>query len=104
MFRQCGNNNLKRVAIFLKVKIGEGNEKDNYPFLSNADHTNLGEGGYLDKWMDGTNPKNGTLYCHPEMNAYWTNFWTWWGSTDKNLFANRPKDWSINNWTTYIQP
>ena len=104
MFRQCGNDNLKRVAIFLKVKIGEGNEKNNYPFLSNADHTNLGEGGYLDKWMDGTNPKNGTLYCHPEMNAYWTNFWTWWGSTDKNFFANRPKDWSINNWTTYIQP
>lgn len=104
MFRQCGNDNLKRVAIFLKVKIGEGNEKNNYPFLSNADHTNLGEGGYLDKWMDGTNPKNGTFYCHPEMNAYWTNFWTWWGSTDKNFFANRPKDWSINNWTTYIQP
>lgn len=104
MFRQCGNDNLKRVAIFLKVKIGEGNEKNNYPFLSNADHTNLGEGGYLDKWMDGTNPKNGTLYCHPEMNAYWTNFWTWWGTTDKNFFANRPKDWSINNWTTYIQP
>lgn len=104
MYRQCGNNNLKRVRCYLKVKNGDGNEKENYPFLQNATHTNLGEGGYLDKWMDGTSPASGTIYCHPDMNAYWANYWTWWGSTDKKQFANRPQNWTVSNWTTYIQP
>jgi len=95
MFRDCGNNNLKRVRIFLKAKTGEGNNKENFDFAK------LGEGGYLDKWMQGTSPSAGTLYCHPEMEAYWVNVWTWYGSS--NQFANRPKNWSIVSWTDYMQ-
>lgn len=94
MFRQCGDNNLKRVTIFLKAKTGEGNNKGDF------DYAKLGEGGYLDKWMDGTNPASGALYCHPDMVAYWQNYWTWYNTQ----FANRPKNWSINAWTTYLQP
>ena len=94
MFRQCGNNNLKRVTIFLKAKTGEGNNKEDF------DYAKLGEGGYLDKWMADTNPASGALYCHPDMVAYWQNYWTWYNT----LFANRPKNWSINAWTTYLQP
>ena len=94
MFRQCGNNNLKRVAIFLRAKTGEGNNKGDF------DYAKLGEGGYLDKWMTDTNPASGALYCHPDMFAYWQNYWTWYNTQ----FANRPKNWSINAWTTYIQP
>lgn len=94
MFRQCGNDNLKRVAIFLKAKKGEGNNKEDF------DYAKMGEGGYLDKWMTDTNPSTGALYCHPDMFKYWENYWTWFNTT----FANRPKNWSINNWTTYIQP
>lgn len=94
MFRQCGNNNLKRVTCYLKAKKGDGNTKDDF------DYAKLGDVGYLDKWMKDTNPASGTFYCHPDMNAYWSNYWTWYG-TD---FANRPKNWTITNWTTYIQP
>ncbi len=94
IFRDCGNNNLKRVRIFLKAKKGEGNNKGDF------DYAKLGEGGYLDKWMDGTNPASGALYCHPDMLAYWQNYWTWYNTQ----FANRPNNWSINAWTTYIQP
>lgn len=94
IFRDCGNNNLKRVRIFLKAKTGEGNNKGDF------DYAKLGDGGYLDKWMDGTNPASGALYCHPDMFAYWQNYWTWYNTQ----FANRPKNWSINAWTTYLQP
>ncbi|MBQ3813807.1 MAG: hypothetical protein II841_09615 [Bacteroidales bacterium] len=94
MFRQCGNNNLKRVTIFLKAKTGEENNKGDF------DYAKLGEGGYLDKWMADTNPASGALYCHPDMVAYWQNYWIWYNT----LFANRPKNWSINAWTTYLQP
>ena len=94
MFRDCGNTSLKRVAIFLKAKKGTGTSKDDYDFAK------LGEGGYLDKWMNGTNPSTGALYCHPDMVAYWQNYWTWYNTQ----FANRPTNWSINAWTTYLQP
>lgn len=94
IFRDCGDNNLKRVRIFLKAKTGDGNEKKDF------DYARLGDGGYLDKWMDGTNPASGALYCHPDMVAYWQNYWTWYNTQ----FANRPKNWSINAWTTYLQP
>ena len=94
IFRDCGNNNLKRVRIFLKAKTGVGNEKKDF------DYARLGDGGYLDKWMDGTNPSTGALYCHPDMVAYWQNYWTWYNTQ----FANRPTNWSINAWTTYLQP
>ncbi len=94
IFRDCGNDNLKRVRIFLKAKTGEGNNKGDF------DYARLGDGGYLDKWMDGTNPSTGALYCHPDMVAYWENYWTWYNTQ----FANRPKNWSINAWTTYLQP
>lgn len=94
MFRDCGNSSLKRVTIFLKAKKGNGVGKDDF------DYAKLGEGGYLDKWMQGTSPSTGTLYCHPEMREYWVNYWTWFGTQ----FANRPQSWSIINWTGYIQP
>lgn len=113
MFRDCGKDNLKRVACFLKVKNGEGNAQENYPFVDDGSHQNLGENGYLGKWMTGTEDSEaGTFYCHPDMNAYWSNYWTWittssWkqpGNQSKNQFANRPKKWTVNNWTTYILP
>lgn len=94
IFRDCGNDNLKRVRIFLKAKKGEGNNKEDF------DYAKLGEGGYLDKWMDGTSPASGALYCHPDMFEYWKNYWTWYNTQ----FANRPTNWSINAWTTYLQP
>lgn len=101
MFRDCGNDNLKRVRIFLKVKKGEGKNKEDFDFAR------LGDGGYLDKWMDGTNPNTnpkGAFYCHPEMQAYWVNVWDWYGSN--NQFANRPKNWNdrIFVWEDYILP
>ena len=101
MFRDCENSSLKRVAIFLKAKKGTGITKDDYDFAK------LGEGGYLDKWMNGTNPNTnpkGAFYCHPEMQAYWVNVWDWYGSN--NQFANRPKNWNdrIFVWEDYIQP
>lgn len=102
MFRQCGDSNLKRVRCYLRARTGEADAKESFPFYANSDHTNLGEGGYLDKWMNQTNPASGTFYCHPDMKVYWENVWTWFGST--NQFANRPKNWTITNWTTYIQP
>lgn len=96
MFRACGNNNLKRVRIFLKAKLGEGNAKADFDFAR------LGDGGYLDKWMHETNPGTGVLYCHPEMQEYWVNVWNWYGSN--NQFANRPKNWSIAEWNSYTLP
>jgi len=99
MFRDCGNNNLKRVRIFLKAKKGEGNNKDDFNFEALGD-AGLNKGGYLDKWMNGTSPSTGAIYCHPDMEAYWVNVWTWYG--DKNQFANRPKSWSVIPWTSYI--
>lgn len=100
MFRDCGNNSLKRVRIYLKAKKGAGITKDDYDFDALGD-AGKGKGGYLDKWMHGTNPGTGTLYCHPDMEAYWVNVWTWYG--DANQFANRPKKWSIETWTSYDQ-
>lgn len=101
MFRDCEDASLKRVAIFLKAKKGTGTTKDDYDFAK------LGDGGYLDKWMNGTNPNTnpmGAFYCHPEMQAYWVNVWDWYGSN--NQFANRPKRWNnrIFPWTDYILP
>lgn len=101
MFRDCGDASLKRVAIFLKAKKGTGTSKDDYDFAK------LGDGGYLDKWMHGTNPNTnpkGAFYCHPEMQAYWVNVWDWYGSN--NQFANRPKNWNdrIFVWEDYILP
>ncbi len=101
MFRDCGNSSLKRVAIFLKAKKGTGISKDDYDFAK------LGNGGYLDKWMHGTNPNTnpkGAFYCHPEMQEYWVNVWGWYGND--NQFANRPKNWNdrIFVWEDYIQP
>jgi len=100
MFRDCGNSSLKRVRIFLKAKKGSGNEQADFDFDALGD-AGKGKGGYLDKWMNGTNPSTGTFYCNPEMEAYWVNVWTWYGST--NQFANRPKNWSVANWTHYNQ-
>lgn len=102
MFRQCGDSNLKRVRCFLKARTGEADEKESFPFSPNSAHTNLGDGGYLDKWMHQTNPASGTFYCHPDMKVYWENVWTWFGND--NQFANRPKKWGISTWTSYIQP
>ena len=101
MFRDCGDASLKRVAIFLKAKKGTGTTKDDYDFAK------LGNGGYLDKWMHGTNPNTnpkGAFYCHPEMQEYWVNVWGWYGND--NQFANRPKNWNdrIFVWEDYIQP
>ena len=93
MFRDCGNSNLQRVRIFLKAKKGPGVTKDDFDFAK------LGEGGYLDKWMQGTSPSTGAIYCHPDMEAYWVNVWSWYGSS--NQFANRPKNWSVIPWTSY---
>ena len=94
MFRDCGNNNLKRVACYLKAKKGTGINKEDF------DYARLGDGGYLDKWMDGTSPQSGTFYCHPDMNAYWSNYWIWYNTQ----FANRPINWKVSDWTSYIQP
>lgn len=105
MFRQCGYTNLKRVAIYLKAKTGDGNNPADFDF------TNMGDAskgyGYLDKWMHETNPPaSGTynFYCHPDMLAYWVNVWDWYGQN--NQFANRPKNWTgkITTWTDYIDP
>ncbi len=101
MFRDCGNSSLKRVAIFLKAKKGTGTSKDDYDFAK------LGDGGYLDKWMHGTNPNTnpkGAFYCHPKMQTYWVKVWDWYGGT--NQFANRPKNWNdrIFVWEDYILP
>ena len=110
MFRQCGNSNLKRVACFLRVKNGDGNDITNYPFMDDGSHQNLGENGYLDKWMQGTSPGAGDFYCHPDMNAYWSNYWTWisdplWGKNGKNQFASLPSSgWTVHNWESYILP
>lgn len=102
MFRQCGDSNLKRVRCYLRVRTGEADAKESFPFSPNSAHTNLGDGGYLDKWMHQTNPASGTFYCHPDMKVYWENVWTWFGND--NQFANRPKKWGISTWTSYIQP
>lgn len=101
MFRDCGDASLKRVAIFLKAKKGTGTTKDDYDFAK------LGDGGYLDKWMHGTNPNTnpkGAFYCHPEMQTYWVKVWDWYGGA--NQFANRPKNWNdrIFVWEDYILP
>ena len=106
MFRDCGNTSLKRVAIFLKAKKGNGNTKADFDFDALGD-AGLGKGGYLDKWMNGTNPNTtpkGAFYCHPEMQAYWVNVWDWYGTN--NQFANRPKNWDnrIFAWEDYILP
>ena len=97
MFRDCGNNNLKRVRCFLKAKTGEGNTWTDFDFAR------MGDGGYMDKWMQGTSPGSGDFYCHPDMFAYWENYWTWVPS-NKNQFANRPQAWTVHSWTTYITP
>jgi len=99
MFRQCGDSNLKRVRCYLRARTGKADAKESFPFYANSDHTNLGDGGYLDKWMHQTNPASGTFYCHPDMKVYWENVWTWFGST--NQFANRPQKWSISTWESY---
>ena len=102
MFRQCGDSNLKRVRCYLRARTGKADAKESFPFYANSDHTNLGDGGYLDKWMYQTNPASGTFYCHPDMKVYWENVWTWFGST--NQFANRPQKWSISTWESYNWP
>lgn len=98
MFRACGDGTLKRVACFLKAKTGEGNTWADFDFA------HMGENGYMDKWMHetGTN-SSGDFYCHPDMNAYWENYWTW-APSNKRQFANRPVNWTVHNWTGYILP
>lgn len=91
MFRGCAK--LTSLRCYFNIHTGTGYEQSNYDRATAKN--------YLDKWMDGINT-TGSITCHPEMEAYWTNAKNASGGWYSDFtFASIPGKWNVAKWTTY---
>ncbi len=98
----CYNSMLRDCSSLAYVRCYFSAHNEGDYVIANYDRTSLES--WLDKWTDGIST-NGTLYCHPDMIAYFTNamnkpndagYTGWYAEYTK---ASMPANWTATEWT-----